>query len=77
MAWYDNPAFGVSHGYDDDDQKPVKASFGVAASKSQGDGKWCEACLEKGVYSWLDYWRKRYTGDEVFSQCSNCMEGLD
>ena len=68
MAWYNNPTFGVSHGYDNDEQEPSRPSFGFQESRNKGDGKWCEACLREGIYSWLDF-KGIYGKEDVYKLC--------
>jgi len=51
--------------YDDGDNIP---SFGVAESKTKGDGIWCPDCLKDGRYMWLDFAAKT-DGLEFYAMC--------
>jgi hypothetical protein len=59
---------------DGSEDRVYSPSFGVSPSTKQGDGIWCEDCLKRGHYSWLDFSGKDCCGRDCFMVCEVCRE---
>jgi hypothetical protein len=59
---------------DGSEDRVYSPSFGVCTSKKLGDGAWCECCLKRGHYSWLDFSGKDCHGEDCFRVCDVCRK---